>query len=107
MWQSPLEVVAAGVGVLSLIGIGCDAFWVALCRDQSCVGTNESFDASSMPGQIAAEVHQFNPKQYIANRKLKVMCRDAEVGVAMAGLACHDAGIEIGQVDLERLATHL
>ena len=83
--HSPLEVVVTGIGLLSPIGIGREAFWTALCRGQSGVGLIRSFDASGLPVALAAEVRDFDPKQYVANRKqLKVMCRDAQLGVAAA-----------------------
>jgi 3-oxoacyl-[acyl-carrier-protein] synthase II len=102
------EVVITGVGVLSPIGIGREAFWDALCHGQSGVGLIRSFDASALPLRLVAEVRDFDPKRYVANRKqLKVMCRDAQLGVAAAGLACRDAGITTGTIDPERFGVVL
>ena len=94
------EVVITGVGVVSPIGIGRDRFWAALCRGQSGIGRIRMFDSSQLPVRIAAEVDGFDPKAYITDRKrLKVMCRDAQLGVAAAALACRDAEISAGTVD--------
>lgn len=103
-----LEVVVTGLGVLSPIGIGREALWAALCRGQSGVGPIRSFDASALPVRIAAELRDFDPKRYVANRKqLKVMCRDAQLGVAAARLACREAGVETGKIDPDRFGVVL
>ena len=100
--------VITGIGVLSPIGMGREAFWAALCRGQSGVGLIESFDASGLPVSIAAEVRDFEPKRHVVNRKqLKVMCRDAQFGVAAAALACRDADIRTGRIDPERFGVVL
>ena len=103
-----MEVVITGIGVLSPIGIGRDVFWSALCEGKSGIDRIQSFDTSGLPVAIAAEVRGFDAKRYVAHRKqLKVMCRDAQFGVAAAGLACHDAGIEPGKIDPERFGVVL
>ena len=49
---------------------------------------------------MAAQVIGFDAKLYVANRKsLKLMSRDAQLGVAAAVLACRDAQVAIGGVD--------
>jgi 3-oxoacyl-[acyl-carrier-protein] synthase II len=102
------EVVITGVGVVSPIGIGRDDFWASLCQGVSGVRRIALCDPSRLPVRIAAEVPDFSPKPYVANRKsLKVMSRDAQLGMAAALLACRDAGIEPGKVDPERLGVVL
>jgi 3-oxoacyl-[acyl-carrier-protein] synthase II len=97
------EVVITGMGVVSPIGIGHEAFWAALIAGRSGVRRMELLDASSLPLRLAAEVRDFNPRAFVANRKsLKVMSRDAQLGMAAADLACRDAGIAPGAVDPDR-----
>jgi 3-oxoacyl-[acyl-carrier-protein] synthase II len=98
------DVVITGMGILSPIGIGSEAFWDALCRGRGGVGRIAAFDASALPISIGAEIRDFNPKTHVANRKsLKVMSRDAQLGVAACSLACREAGIAPGAVDPERV----
>jgi 3-oxoacyl-[acyl-carrier-protein] synthase II len=102
------EVVVTGIGVVSPIGIGREAFWRSLCQGQSGVGRIGLFDPSGLPVRIAAEVRDFDAKRYVAQRKqLKVMCRDAQLGVAAAALACRDAGLGPGKIDPERFGVVL
>ena len=104
----PIEVVITGVGVVSPIGIGRERFWTALCRGESGIGQIRLFDPSELPIRIAAEVDDFDPRVYVSNRKgLKVMCRDAQLGVAAATLACRDARISPGHVDPDRFGVVL
>jgi 3-oxoacyl-[acyl-carrier-protein] synthase II len=99
----PTEIVITGVGVVSPIGIGRDAFWEGLCQGRSGVGPIGTFDASALPVRIAAQVRDFDPKAFVTARKsLKVMSRDAQLGVAATALACRDARLGPGSVDPDR-----
>ncbi len=94
------DVVITGVGVVSPIGIGRDRFWAALTEGRSGVKPIRAFAEAGLPVCIGAEVEQFDPKEYVRPRKsLKVMCRDAQLGMAAATLACQDAGLKAGCVD--------
>ena len=102
------EVVITGVGVVSPIGIGKDRFWAALRAGRSGIGKIKGFDPEGLPVRIAAEIEDFDAKRFVAKRKsLKVMCRDAQLGVASSSLACRDAGIAAGDVDPERFGVVL
>ena len=102
------EVVVTGVGIVSPIGIGREAFWRSLCEGHSGVGIIQRFDPAGLPLRLAAEVRDFYAKRYVAQRKqLKVMCRDAQLGVAAAGLACRDAGLEPSKIDQNRFGVVL
>jgi 3-oxoacyl-[acyl-carrier-protein] synthase II len=58
--------------------------------------------------QIAGQIPDFDPKQHGVPRKsLKVMARDAQIGVAASVLAGQDAGIVTGRVDPERFGVVL
>ncbi len=50
------RVAVTGMGVLTPIGIGVDAFWAGLLAGRSGVGAVEHFDASGLPARIAAYV---------------------------------------------------
>ncbi len=100
---SPREVVITGLGVVSPIGTGRDAFASALRAGKSGVRPIARFDASALPVRIGAELADFEPKLYVKPRKsLKVMSREIQTGVAAANLAVEDAALEGGQVDPDR-----
>lgn len=97
-------VVITGVGVMSPVGIGNDAFWRNLAAGRSGIGPLKSLSIKSLPCKLAAEISDFDPLQYVYQKKfLKVMSRDIQLGVSAASLAMKDAGLAPGDVDPDRL----
>jgi 3-oxoacyl-[acyl-carrier-protein] synthase II len=102
--QSPRSVVVTGVGVVSPIGIGREAFWSSLNNRTSGVRTITAFDTSGLPIHIGGEILDFDPKQYVRPRKsLKVMSREIQFAFTAADLAMADAGLGPGKCDPDRL----
>lgn len=98
------RVVVTGVGVISPVGIGKDRFWYNLTQGNSGIGLLESLSASGLPSKLAAEIKDFDPRNYVYQKKfLKVMSRDIQLGVCAASLAMKDAGLAAGDVDPDRL----
>ncbi|MBI3463128.1 MAG: beta-ketoacyl-[acyl-carrier-protein] synthase family protein, partial [Planctomycetes bacterium] len=97
------RVAITGIGVVSPIGIGKEAFWRSLLERRSGIGPFQQFSSERLPIHIAGEVRDFDPKELIPQRKsLKVMCREIQLGVAAAHLAIQDAGVQPGDMDPER-----
>lgn len=99
------DVVITGLGVVSPLGIGAEVFWQAIREGRSGVGPISLIDPTGLPVAIAAEVPDFAAKDYVAKsmrKSLKVMCRDAQLGVAACTLAAEDAGLAAGTVDADR-----
>jgi 3-oxoacyl-[acyl-carrier-protein] synthase II len=99
----PREIVITGVGVVSPIGIGCDAFWKSLAAGESGIRPVDLFDASSLRVRFGGQIPDFDPKQYVRPRKsLKVMSREIQIGFAAADLALAEAGIVEGTLEPDR-----
>ncbi|MBW3540200.1 MAG: beta-ketoacyl-[acyl-carrier-protein] synthase family protein [Planctomycetes bacterium] len=99
-----VRTVVTGVGVVSPIGIGKDAFWESLLKGRCGIGFLRAFPTHNLPCKLAAEIRDFNPLDHVRHRKfLKVMSRDIQLGVSAAVLAARDAGLEPGAVDPDRL----
>src|SRR5437773_8226135 len=64
------RVVATGLGVVSPLGIGIDAFWDHLSRGVSGVRRITKFNAAGLPSQIAGEVAGFDAEMYLARRDI-------------------------------------
>jgi len=96
------RVVVTGIGAISPIGTGKENFWNAL--REGVVGTDKitHFDASAYVTQIAAEVTDFEPADYINKKEAKRMDRFTQFGVAAAKLALEDSKIDTEKVDMER-----
>jgi 3-oxoacyl-[acyl-carrier-protein] synthase II len=98
------QVVVTGVGVVAPNGIGKEAFWSACVNGQSGVRSIQSFDTTSLPVHIAGEVPELdiNPFFPTAHRKsLKILGRAARFGVAAAGLAVQDSGLDLSRENPE------
>lgn len=97
------RVVISGIGVVSPIGIGIDAFWRNISSGMSGIDRLKSIPTENLPSKLAAEVNDFQPEKHLYNKKfLKFMSRDIQLGVSAASDAVHSAGITSGVVDPER-----
>lgn len=98
------RVVITGVGVVSPVGIGKDAFWRSLLEGRSGIGFLKAFSNERLPCRLAAEIEDFNPLCFVRRKKLlKVMSRDIQLGVGAASLAMSDARLSQGDFDPDRL----
>ena len=99
-----IRTVITGVGVVSPVGIGRDAFWSGLLAEKSGIDFLSAFSTSDLPSCVAAEVKDFDPVKYLRDRKfLKVMSRDVQLGVSSANLAMQDGDLNPGDIDPDRL----
>lgn len=97
------KVVITGLGLVTPVGIGKDAFWNNILAGQSGVGPITAFDASTFDSRIAAEIKDFEPKPYFKNPKdARRTDRFAQFAIAAAKLAIEDAALDLGQTDLDR-----
>lgn len=101
--ESKQRVVITGLGVLSPVGIGKEAYWQALLRGQSGIDRLTRFDSSLYDSKIAGEVKDFVPEQFLERKEIRRMDRFAQFGVAAARLAVGDAALEIGKEDPESI----
>ena len=96
------RVVITGIGVISPVGIGIDTYWDSLINGVSGVGAVTRFDASMLPTQIAAEVKEFDPKDYLDRKEAKRMDRFCQFAVAASKMALEDSGLNLEKVNKDR-----
>lgn len=97
------RVVITGMGTLTPIGIGLQAFWEALVAGKSGVGEITLFDASDLDTRIAGEVKGFDPSEYMERKEVRRMDRYAQLAVAAATMAIQDAQLDLDGIDRERV----
>ncbi len=97
------RVVITGLGLVTPLGIGVQETWNALIEGRSGVGKITHFDASTYPVQIAAEVKNFDPSQYIEQKEIKKMDRFIHFAIAAAEMAMKDSGLKITEENAERV----
>jgi 3-oxoacyl-[acyl-carrier-protein] synthase II len=59
------RVVVTGLGAVSSIGIGKDAFWYGLTNGKSGISEVTAFDTSAFKYHMGGEVKSFNPEEFI------------------------------------------
>jgi len=87
-------VVVTGLGVVSSIGFGKEAFWKSLCEGRSGVSQIQAFDVTPFTTHFAGEIKNFEPAQYILPKRLKRMDRTSQLAVVSAKMAIEDAGLD-------------
>jgi 3-oxoacyl-[acyl-carrier-protein] synthase II len=100
------RVVVSGIGVVAPNGVGKDAFWKACVNGRSGVRPIRKFDASAHPVRVAADVPDFDLSPYIPvehRKSLKIMGRAARFGVAAAGMAVEDSGLDLTRENPDRV----
>jgi 3-oxoacyl-[acyl-carrier-protein] synthase II len=89
------RVVVTGVGLVSPLGIGTEANWEALCAGRSGIGPITHFDATEFSSQIAGEVKQFDPLQFVSKKDVKKMDVFIQYAIAASQFAMDDAGVSV------------
>lgn len=99
----PQRTVITGLGAVTPIGVGNDAFWKSLCKGKSNYSTIERFELQEWDRiRIAAQVKGFAPKDHLDSNTQQALERaDARnggltlaYGCAAARMAVEDAGLE-------------
>ncbi|HZN37123.1 MAG TPA: beta-ketoacyl-[acyl-carrier-protein] synthase family protein [Pirellulaceae bacterium] len=104
----PREVVITGLGVVSPVGVGREAFWQALEAGTSGVDWLPETKGLDLPFRYAARIKDFDAKQYVQPRKtIKVMCPEIQSAYAAAAMAVEDGGLAKGAVDPDRMGVVL
>jgi len=85
-----------GVGVITAVGIGRDAFWDGLRAGRSPVRAISRFDASAFRSRVAAEVNEFDPLDHMDAQAARRLDRFSQFGLAAGREAMRDAGLRPG-----------
>jgi 3-oxoacyl-[acyl-carrier-protein] synthase II len=99
-FRTPRRVVITGMGCVTPIGIGREAFWQGLQRGDSGVRRIESFDVSNAPVKIAAEVPGFDWEAQLNPKDRKHVPRTVPLALAAAREALADASLSTDDLAL-------
>ena len=86
------KVLITGIGPVTPIGIGVDAFWEGLRTGRNGVAEISRFDHSDLPVSVAAEVRDFVPTDHLEPKEARRTDPFAQYAIASAKLAWTDAG---------------
>ncbi len=95
--KSPAErrVVITGLGAVSAIGIGRDDYWNSLKTGRSGIKKISSFDTTSYPCNVAGEISEFDPADFMSTQQSRRIDRFAQLAIAAAKLGIEDARLNV------------
>jgi 3-oxoacyl-[acyl-carrier-protein] synthase II len=105
MAASSRRAVLTGLGVITAIGQDPASLWDALRGGRGGIRAISSFDASALPTRFAAEILDFDPKNYLdkaARKSLRMMARTIQLAVSAAQLALDDSRVDKAVLDPAR-----
>lgn len=88
------RVFVTGIGAVTPIGIGVDNFAEGLRQGKSGVSTITCFDPSRHSVQIAGQVHNFDPEQYMDKKESRRHDRYSQFAMSAAAMAVEMAGLK-------------
>ncbi len=97
------RVVITGLGAITSIGYGKEAFWQGLAAGKSGINRVTKFDPTPYPTQMAAEVDGFDFSPFIDPKWARRMDKTALMAVATAKMAVADAKLDLAKEDRDRI----
>jgi 3-oxoacyl-[acyl-carrier-protein] synthase II len=94
------RVVVTGIGCVSPLGIGVDETWKGIVEGRSGITRITKFDASNLPSQIAGEVKNFKPQDFMPEKLVSRVDTFIQYAIASARMALEDANlvdVELGE----------
>lgn len=104
---APRRVVVTGLGPITPVGIGTEAFWNGLRRRRSPVHAITRFDATAFRTTIAAEIDDFDALDHMNATRARRLDRFGQFSVAASRLALADAALEAETLAGERVAVQM
>ncbi|MEK7222290.1 MAG: beta-ketoacyl-ACP synthase II [Nitrospirota bacterium] len=101
------RVVVTGLGLITPLGIGVEKTWSALCAGKSGVRRITKFDPSHHACQIAGEVTDFNPADYIEKKDIKKMDTFIHFAVGASQMAVDDSGLKVTEENADRVGVYI
>ena len=93
------RVVVTGMGAITPIGNSVDEFWKSVKEEKVGFGPITKFDASQYRASLAAEVKNFEAKDYMDPKAAKRMEEFCQFAVAASKQALEDAGLDMEKED--------
>ncbi|MCR2805680.1 beta-ketoacyl-ACP synthase II [Paenibacillus soyae] len=101
------RVVITGMGAITPLGNSVNQLWENLLDGKSGVTRIDSFEAEGQKATIAALVRGFDGKELFGVKEARRMDRFCQFAVAAADQAVLDAGLELDQIDRERVGVYV
>lgn len=97
------RVVVTGLGAVTPLGNTPEETWENMVKGVSGAALITLFDATNFKTQFACEVKNWNPNEWIDRKDARKMDRYAQLAMASAVQGVKDSGLDLDQVDKNRV----
>ncbi len=101
------RVVITGMGVISPLGNDTETFWSGLSRGESGISPIDTFDTLKHKVKIAGTVKEFDPNERFGAKEARRMDRFCQFALAAADQAVSSSGLDLNQVNRERMGVYV
>jgi 3-oxoacyl-[acyl-carrier-protein] synthase II len=101
------RVVVTGVGLICAVGNTSEETWRNLLAGKSGIARITGFDPTDFACQIAAEVKNFDPLQFVEKKEVKKMGRFIHLALAAADEAVKMSGLQVTPEIADRVGVHI
>jgi 3-oxoacyl-[acyl-carrier-protein] synthase II len=101
------RVVVTGVGLICPCGNTVDEAWRNIAAGKSGITRITLFDVSAFSSQIAGEVKNFDPLNFIDKKEVKKMARFIHLAMAASEEAMKSSGLQVTPANAERIGVHI
>jgi 3-oxoacyl-[acyl-carrier-protein] synthase II len=93
------RVVVSGVGCVTPVGKTAEASWKSIVQGKSGTGKVTQIDSQYFSSQVAAEVKDFDPLEYLSQKQIKKTDRFVQFAVAASKMAMQDCALDLNKED--------
>ncbi len=97
------RVVVTGMGVISPIGNDVETYWNSVKAGKVGIDKITKFDTTEYKAKVAAEVKDFNPKEYMDPKSARRMAEFCQYAVAATKQALDQSGLDLEKEDVTRI----
>ena len=101
------RVVVTGLGLICAVGNSTEEVWKNLLAGKSGVARITHFDSTNFACQIAAEVKNFDPLNFVEKKELKKMGRFIHLALAASEEAMKASALQVTPENAERVGVHI
>jgi len=101
------RVVITGLGAVTPLATGVEESWRRLCQGKSGIARITKFDPSDFNVQIAAELKDFHPEDFLDKKKIRRTDPFIQYALVAARMAIDDAGLTINGNNASRVGVVL
>lgn len=101
------RVVITGLGAISPLGLSVEQLWDGVRNGRSGIGAITRFDASGFKAQIAGEVRDFDPRNYMERKEARRLDPFIQYALAATQEAMEDAELKMDDEDPTRVGVLL